>query len=119
MEGYRSGQTERTVNPLAGAFGGSNPSPSTSLSICLDRFSRLRRSGFCNTILVIGARVVQSVEHPVGNGKVAGSIPAAGSKELYRHDLLKPAGTIIEFYTIKILGGTRWQKNISSGINRT
>lgn len=67
MEGYRSGQTGRTVNPLADAYGGSNPSPSSwpcwgvSVTLC-DR----------------NARVAQTVEHPLGKGEVIGSIPIAG-----------------------------------------
>ncbi len=37
MVGYRSGQTEQTVNLLANAFGGSNPPPTIQ-----EKLSRIR-----------------------------------------------------------------------------
>ena len=52
--GYPSGQRGLTVNQLAEAFGGSNPSPPTS------------------------ALIAQLVEHALGKGGVMGSNPIEG-----------------------------------------
>ena len=60
--GYPSGQRGLTVNQLADAFGGSNPSPPTCPA-----------DG--------AALIAQTVEHTLGKGGVMGSIPIEGSNE--------------------------------------
>jgi hypothetical protein len=64
MDGYPSGQRGLTVNQMAGAFGGSNPSPSTTDRAC----------GLC-----MAARIAQLVERVLGKNEVMGSNPIAGS----------------------------------------
>jgi len=61
--GYPSGQRGLTVNQLAEAFGGSNPSPPTP---GMRRAARL-------------AHVAQSAEHVLGKNGVMGSNPIVGS----------------------------------------
>ena len=86
LEGYRSGQTGRTVNPLADAYGGSNPSP-----------SNWQPSGVLDTLsLGLNARVAQAVEHPLGKGEVVGSTPTAGSKALAAGGCILPKTRSLE-----------------------
>ncbi len=59
LGGYPSGQRGLTVNQLADAFGGSNPSPPTDAGR--------------------PALIAQMVEHTLGKGGVMGSIPIEGS----------------------------------------
>jgi hypothetical protein len=56
LGGYPSGQRGLTVNQLAEAFGGSNPSPPTFVAL-----------------------IAQSVEHILGKNGVMGSNPIEGS----------------------------------------
>jgi hypothetical protein len=56
MGGYPSGQRGLTVNQLADAFGGSNPSPPTFVAL-----------------------IAQTVEHILGKNGVMGSNPIEGS----------------------------------------
>ena len=71
MGGYPSGQRGLTVNQLADAFGGSNPSPPTGL---LDR-KKDRLVGNARQALI-----AQSVEHVLGKNGVMGSNPIEGSE---------------------------------------
>jgi hypothetical protein len=64
LDGYPSGQRGLTVNQMACAFGGSNPSPSTTDRAC----------GLCTA-----ARIAQLVERVLGKNEVMGSNPIAGS----------------------------------------
>jgi hypothetical protein len=62
--GYPSGQRGLTVNQLADAFGGSNPSPPTFREV-----SPAARN----------ALIAQLAEHALGKGEVMGSNPIEGS----------------------------------------
>ena len=70
LDGYPSGQRGLTVNQLAGAFGGSNPSPSTRLGPLLYQIRPLHRQ----------ALIAQLVERVLGKNEVMGSNPIGGSK---------------------------------------
>ncbi len=63
MDGYPSGQRGLTVNQLAEAFGGSNPSPSIWI---------LKKIPFA------AALIAQSVERVLGKNEVMGSNPIEG-----------------------------------------
>ncbi len=63
LDGYPSGQRGLTVNQLAGAFGGSNPSPSIA-------WLKLPGSP--------AALIAQSVERVLGKNEVMGSNPIEG-----------------------------------------
>lgn len=63
MDGYPSGQRGLTVNQMAEAFGGSNPSPSTQTAAAV-----------CGT----AAHIAQMVEHGLGKTGVLGSNPNVG-----------------------------------------
>ncbi len=63
MGSYPSGQRGLTVNQLANAFGGSNPSPPTA---------------FSNEGTISAALIAQSVEHILGKNGVMGSNPIEG-----------------------------------------
>jgi hypothetical protein len=67
--GYPSGQRGLTVNQLAYAFGGSNPSPPTQPASLSARFQA-----------VVPALIAQSVEHVLGKNGVRGSNPLEGSE---------------------------------------
>ncbi len=62
-DGYPSGQRGLTVNQLAGAFGGSNPSPSTARLFL----------AWCTAALI-----AQLVERVLGKNEVMGSNPIEG-----------------------------------------
>ena len=66
MDGYPSGQRGLTVNQMAGAFGGSNPSPST-------------RKELCNAAPKRQALIAQLVERILGKNEVIGPNPIEGS----------------------------------------
>ena len=68
LDGYPSGQRGLTVNQMACAFGGSNPSPSTMFCF------KLRDIIFCRQALI-----AQLVEHVLGKNGVMGSNPIEGS----------------------------------------
>ena len=73
--GYPSGQRGLTVNQLAEAFGGSNPSPPTwhdSWQVWLYTCQRLDEWQ--------KALIAQSVEHVLGKNGVMGSNPIEGSR---------------------------------------
>ena len=64
MDGYPSGQRGLTVNQLAVAFGGSNPSPSTIVS--------------SKITIVPAALIAQLAERVLGKNEVMGSNPIEG-----------------------------------------
>jgi hypothetical protein len=75
MGGYPSGQRGLTVNQLAEAFGGSNPSPPTwPPSLTGWKKYQSARSH------VEKALIAQSVEHVLGKNGVMGSNPIEGSR---------------------------------------
>src|SRR5215475_13644469 len=98
-EGYPSGQRGQTVNLLAYAFVGSNPTPSTSLESGCSVPLALAECG-CSSMVerqpsklitwvrfpspapTGSAHVAQLVEHVLGKDEVSGSIPLVGSKFL-------------------------------------
>ncbi len=69
MDGYPSGQRGLTVNQMAEAFGGSNPSPSTAAGLALPKGYQQERQ----------ALIAQLVEHVLGKNGVMGSNPIEGS----------------------------------------
>ena len=64
-DGYPSGQRGLTVNQLAEAFGGSNPSPSTTESLVIT--------------VRTAALIAQLEERVLGKNEVMGSNPIEGS----------------------------------------
>ena len=119
-EGYSSGQRGQTVNLLANAYVGSNPTPSTtgivvkgckvveaggcssmvelqpSKLIAWVRFPSpapvfgseagfSRGRGSAQAVCRVHAHLAQSVEHTLGKGEVAGSIPVVGTRLFFRH----------------------------------
>jgi hypothetical protein len=79
VPGYPSGQREQTVNLLAHAFLGSNPSPGTIADVAQPRRGPVGAGrGFDNF-----ADVAQLVEHLHGKEGVTGSIPVVGSSLRY------------------------------------
>jgi hypothetical protein len=73
--GYPSGQRGLTVNQLAKAFGGSNPSPPTWLI-------RWQIKYICQRVAMYAkALIAQSVEHILGKNGVMGSNPIEGSRD--------------------------------------
>ena len=82
--GYQSGQMGQTVNLLAYAFGGSNPSPPTEKcgSSSVGRALAFQAKGReFEPRLPLKIRPCSSgVEHFLGKEEVAGSNPAIGSK---------------------------------------
>jgi hypothetical protein len=95
LEGCPSGQWERAVNPPAYAYGGSNPPPSTSPSICLRARKVGRDLGFrasrhwCWRAVrvsaiarVPAAGVAQLVERQPSKLNVVGSNPISRSNAL-------------------------------------
>ena len=78
LGGYPSGQRGLTVNQLAEAFGGSNPSPPTGCKAIT------RLPGKAGKL----ALIAQTVEHVLGKNGVMGSNPIEGSdrqKEIMEH----------------------------------
>ena len=73
MGGYPSGQRGLTVNQLAEAFGGSNPSPPTGQEHGVFDYSRQ------HTAEEAKALIAQTVEHILGKNGVMGSNPIEGS----------------------------------------
>ncbi len=70
MDGYPSGQRGLTVNQMAEAFGGSNPSPSTVAGTPSDRSGSQQERQ---------ALIAQLVERVLGKNEVMGSNPIEGS----------------------------------------
>jgi hypothetical protein len=80
--GYPSGQRGLTVNQLADAFGGSNPSPPTEKpSAIRDQLSAPSSEPVAEswTLRDDSALIAQSVERTLGKGEVMGSNPIGGS----------------------------------------
>ena len=82
------GEPGRTVNPLANAFGGSNPSPPTHrfLNAGVTQLARVTAfqavgRGFESRLPLNHADVAQLVEHFLGKEEVTGSIPVISSTE--------------------------------------
>ena len=75
LGGYPSGQRGLTVNQLAEAFGGSNPSPPT-----LFVADRMYQFSYQRVALYTNALIAQSVEHILGKNGVMGSSPIEGSR---------------------------------------
>jgi hypothetical protein len=82
VPGCQSGQLEQTVNLPAYAFGGSNPSPGTTL-----------------------ASIAQSVERVLGKDEVTGSNPVGGSMQTSGYYAEK-------FFPISIRGSNDGQSEI-------
>ena len=76
MGSYPSGQRGLTVNQLAEAFGGSNPSPPT-LYGCTERRAAPSARSFVSEQYAL---IAQSVEHVLGKNGVMGSNPIEGSR---------------------------------------
>ena len=73
LGGYPSGQRGLTVNQMAEAFGGSNPSPPTRAGEILQYFPAPAGEQHGQ------AHVAQSAEHVLGKNGVMGSNPIVGS----------------------------------------
>src|SRR5580693_135904 len=99
-EGYPSGQRGQTVNLLAYAFVGSNPTPSTSEGCgfvplasaecgCSSMVERqpsklITWVRFPSPAPYGSAHVAQLVEHVLGKDEVSGSIPLVGSNFFFK-----------------------------------